>query len=254
MDAKAVIKAQYEGKVPLIFGHRGASAYAPMNTMPAFELAVEQGVDGIELDVHRSEDGHPVIVHDFTVDATSDGHGHVADMTLSELKALDAGSWFDTRFTGTRIPTLDEVFDTVGQKVIINVEIKSISVITDGIEQLISDCIQRHGMQERVIVSSFNPMTLRRFREIAPQVPIGYLYAPGYLRQLQSLLGSLPHEARHPNHENIDAAYMEKAMSNQHIINAWTVNDPTRAKELQQLGVHGIITDHPDQIIEAIRA
>jgi len=254
MGAKAVIKAQYEGKVPLIFGHRGASAYAPMNTMPAFELAVEQGADGIELDVHRSEDGHPVIVHDFTVDATSDGHGHVADMTLRELKALDAGSWFDPQFAGARIPTLDEVFDAFGQQVIINVEIKSNSVISDGIEQLISDCIQRHGMQERVIVSSFNPMTLRRFREIAPNIPIGYLYAPGYLRQLQSLLGNLPHEARHPHHETVDANYIEKAAHNNHIINAWTVNDPVRARELKQLGVHGIITDHPDQIIEAIRA
>ncbi|MBC7809703.1 MAG: glycerophosphodiester phosphodiesterase, partial [Burkholderiales bacterium] len=146
----------------LVFGHRGAKAYAPMNTLPAYELAAEQGAHGIELDVHRSKDGYAVIVHDFKVDATSDGKGLVTEMTLAQLKRLDAGAWFDPKFAGTRIPTLDEVFESVGQRLFVNVEIKSDSLETDGVEQVVADCITRHNMQSRVIVSSFNPYTLHR--------------------------------------------------------------------------------------------
>src|SRR5690606_28189003 len=116
----------------LVFGHRGAKAYAPMNTIPAFELAAEQGADGIELDVHRSKDGHAVIVHDFTVDETTDGNGTVTEMTLAQLKELDAGSWFGEGFHGVQIPTLDEVFEAVGERLLINVEIKSNMQDTDG--------------------------------------------------------------------------------------------------------------------------
>ena len=98
----------------LVFGHRGASAYAPMNTLPAYELAVTQGADGIELDVHLTKDKQIIIVHDETVDKTTDGTGNVHDMRLAELKELDAGSWFGAEFHGTRLPTLDEVFEAVG--------------------------------------------------------------------------------------------------------------------------------------------
>nr|MCU0514644.1 glycerophosphodiester phosphodiesterase [Anaerolineae bacterium] len=143
----------------LVFGHRGAKAYAPMNTLPAFELAATQGAHGIELDVHRSRDGYPVIVHDFTVDHTTDGRGLVTALTLAELKALDAGSWFSPAFAGTRIPTLDEVFAAVGQRLYINVEIKAAHEDSDGVEQVVADCIVRHAMQRRVLVSSFNPLT-----------------------------------------------------------------------------------------------
>ncbi|MDX1995990.1 MAG: glycerophosphodiester phosphodiesterase family protein, partial [bacterium] len=100
MASQSLLDALNQGRM-LVFGHRGASAYAPMNTLPAFELAAEQGADGIELDVHRSADGHPVIVHDFTVDKTTSGTGYVTGMTLAQLKALDAGEWFNESFRGT---------------------------------------------------------------------------------------------------------------------------------------------------------
>lgn len=251
MTAKDTIAAMYQEKRTLVFGHRGARAYAPMNTLPAFELALEQGADGIELDVHRTKDGYPVIVHDFKVDATSDGSGQVKDMTLEQLKELDAGSWFDAKFAGVKIPTLDEVFEAVGQKTYINVEIKSIDVKTDGVEQVVADCIRRHSMEKRILVSSFNPLALRRFREILPDVPIAFLYETGYMRRFQSLLGNLPHEARHPHHEMINAEYIAKQKD--YFINTWTVNDPQRAKELADLGIHGIVTDNPDTIIKAIQ-
>lgn len=236
----------------LVFGHRGAKAYAPMNTLPAYQLALDMGADGIELDVHRSKDGHAVIVHDFTVDATTNGEGRVADFTLDELKALDAGSWFGAAFAGVQIPTLDEVFEAFGTRLLVNVEIKSETQETDGVEQVVADVIRKYGMQERVIVSSFNPLALARFREFLPDVAIGYLYEPGsvdYTRAMMDTL-NLDYEAEHPYEAMIDAAFVEQAQGRW--INTWTVNDPGRARTLAQLGVNAIITDRPDAILEAL--
>lgn len=240
----------YQGRT-LVFGHRGARAYAPMNTIPAFELALKQGADGIELDTHLSKDGHLIVLHDFSVDATTDGKGLAKDMTLAELKALDAGSSFSVDYAGTRIPTLDEVFEAVGKKLFINVEIKSETQETDGVEQAVVDCISRHNLAKTVIVSSFNPLALKRFRAIMPQVPIGYLYEPEY--DFRSEMEGFAHEARHPYYEMIDAAYMKWAKEQDFRVNTWTVNDPQIAVALRDLGVDGLITDKPDVIIEALR-
>jgi glycerophosphoryl diester phosphodiesterase len=235
----------------LVFGHRGASAYAPMNTLPAFELAVKQKADGIELDVQLSKDGQLIILHDFTVDHSTDGRGYARDKTLAELRELDAGIKFGEQYRGTRIPTLEEVFEAVGHKLFINVEIKSITEDTDGVEQVTADCITRHGMEKRVIVSSFNPLTLERFRAILPDVPIGYLYSP-VEQPFADRIDVLPHEARHPYHEMIDEAYMQWARQNRYFINTWTVNDPARTRELRALGVNAVITDKPDVMREVL--
>lgn len=246
------IKELMKSRKTVVFGHRGAKAYAPMNTIPAFELAYEQGAVGIELDVHRSKDGHPVIVHNFTIDETTNGEGNVTQKTLAELKALDAGSWFSDEFIGVQVPTLDEVFEAVGQKLLINVEIKSMDQETDGVEQIVADCIRRHAMSERVIVSSFNPYTLKRFRAIMPEVMMGFLYAPNVPMDTTSIMEDYPHEARHPYHDMIDEAYMTWAKERNYYVNTWTVNDPDRAEDLQRLGVNVIVTDVPDIILDAL--
>jgi glycerophosphoryl diester phosphodiesterase len=238
----------------LVFGHRGASAYAPMNTLPAFELAAEQGADGIELDVHRSADGHPVIVHDFTVDKTTNGTGRVTGMTLAQLRTLDAGAWFNEAFRGTQVPTLDEVVEAVGQRLFVNVEIKANSWRTDGVEQVVADCIARHRMQRRVIVSSFNPPTLRRFRALAPDVPIAFLYARETPFFAHWMLSGVRVDAVHPHHVQIDARLMQRAASRGQKVNTWTVNDPGRARELRALGVNVVITDKPDVIKAAVES
>ncbi|MBK8025432.1 MAG: glycerophosphodiester phosphodiesterase [Chloroflexi bacterium] len=248
MSTHPVLDAMYAGGT-LVFGHRGARAYAPMNTLPSFELAAAQGAHGIELDVHRSADGHPVIVHDFTVDAISDGTGRVADKTLAELKALDAGSYFGPQFAGTRIPTLDEVFEAVGQRVFVNVEIKSHTMETDGVEQVVADCIRRHNMTRRVILSSFNPFTLLRFRALLPEVPIGFLYDRESPEGVQDIMATHPYEAYHPYHQEITAELVAEHVAAGRVLNTWTVNDPDRAVILRDLGVHGIITDKPDVIL-----
>ena len=251
---QTVLDSWYRGGT-LVFGHRGASAYAPMNTIPAFELAAGQGAAGIELDVHRSADGHAVICHDFTVDSTTDGSGTVTAMTLAELKALDAGGWFSEEFRGVQIPTLDEVFEAVGDRLLVNVEIKSESQDTDGVEQVVADVIARHDMQQRVIVSSFNPLALKRFRGILPDVPIGFLYSSDMPIDTQAIMRDLglSHEARHPHYAMVDTAYMQWAKAEGYRVNTWTVNDPLRAVELRDLGVGAIITDKPDVILTALQ-
>lgn len=105
----------YQGRT-LVWGHRGARAYAPMNTIPSFELALKQGADGVELDTHLTKDGYLIVLHDFTVDSTTNGKGLAKDMMLKEIKALDAGSSFSSEYAGTQIPTLDEVFEAIGKK------------------------------------------------------------------------------------------------------------------------------------------
>lgn len=252
MGASETLDKMYGNKV-LVFGHRGAMAHAPMNTIPSFELARQQGADAVELDVQLSKDGELVVVHDFTVDETTDGTGTVADMTLDELKSLDAGSWFDAKFAGTRIPTLSEVFTAVGDKLYINVEIKHITAEDTGIEQAVADCIERYSMKRRVIVSCFNPLVLKRFRTIMPDVPLGYLQSPETMAgKTQALMGSNEYEARHLYRSMVNAAQMEFAAEYKHRVNVWTVNDPDLAKSLVEQGVHGIMTDDPAAIVKAL--
>lgn len=241
-------KAMQSGKT-LVFGHRGAMAAAPMNTLAAFQLAYEQAANGIELDVQLSKDGRLIVLHDFTVDETTDGQGNAADFTLAELKQLDAGSWFSPEFSGERIPTLDEVFAAFGEKLLINVEIKSRFDSRDNGEALVATCIRRHQMADRVIVSSFDPEVLARFKSLCPDVMLGYLYLP---TSPPELLETVYHDARHPWHDVIDEAYMALSKAKGLFVNAWTVNDPQRAIALSRLGVNGVITDDPAGIAAAL--
>lgn len=256
MTPHAILDHWYTGDsdTPLIFGHRGAMAYAPMNTLEAFELCVEQGADGIELDVHLSKDGELVILHDFTIDHTTDSTGTVTEMTLAELKTLDAGSWFDEAFAGARIPTLSEVFEAVGDKLYINVEIKTLSEEGDGTEEAVMACIRKHDMTERVIVSSFNPYVLKRYRRIDPDMPIGYLLHPFSLEQASyGLLEPDDYDTLHYFYEMITDDELRFARQHGKAINTWTVNEVDVAKNLVEKGVRGIITNTPDVMVEALR-
>ena len=167
---------------PQIIAHRGASGHAPENTLSAFLLAAEMGADGIELDVHLTVDGEVVVIHNDTVDATTDGRGRVSEMALHELKALDAGGWYDARYAGERIPTLVEVFKAIGRRLLINVEIKVERGLASQkgqqgqLEAKVVRLIEDHQMSQQVLVSSFSAGTLRRVHKLCPNIPLGFLY------------------------------------------------------------------------------
>lgn len=245
---RLTIREAFASGRTLIFGHRGAMAHAPMNTPAAFQLALEQGADGIELDVHLSRDERIVVVHDFTVDETTDGRGDVMNLTFAQLKRLDAGGWFADEFAGERIPTLGEVFADFAGKLYFNVELKSRPADRRNLVSAVADCISRHGMTEQTIVSSFDAQILQRFRAICPDVMTGFLHGS----EVSAAIDDAPHEARHPRHEFIDAAYMRWSREAGYLVNAWTVNDFKRVCELGKLGVNGIITDSPADAIRAL--
>ncbi|MBN1936710.1 MAG: glycerophosphodiester phosphodiesterase, partial [Anaerolineae bacterium] len=225
--------------------------HAPQNTLAAFLLAAEMGADGVELDVHLSADGQVVVIHDDTVDATTDGSGRVSALTLAELKALDAGGWFDPRFAGERIPTLQEVFDAVGHRLLINVEIK----VEAGYHPLEQEAetvrlIEDNNLVERVIISSFSIASLRRVRRLNPHIALGLLYAQVETRlfpTLARLLGAR-YEALHPQFGLVDARYVASARRRGLHVNAWTANEVDPMRRLIDVGANGIITNYPDRL------
>jgi glycerophosphoryl diester phosphodiesterase len=233
---------------PLNIAHRGASAAAPQNTLAAFRKAIELGADGVELDVHLSADGAPVVMHNSCVDETTDGAGRIADKTLAELKELDAGGKFSLQFAGERIPTLAEVFDALQGRLLVNVELKGLNLSSVGLEAPVVEVVRRFGMEKKVLFSSFNPFTLRRLRSLAPDIPAGLLCPrnlPIYLRRAW-LAPFAPHQARHPHFALVDEQLVRWCRARKLRVNVWTVNEPAEMKRLIALGVDGIITDAPD--------
>lgn len=249
---------------PLILAHRGASAYAPENTLAAFRLARELGADGVELDVQLTRDHVPVVIHDDLVDRTTDGHGRVTELTIAEISRLDAGTWKTEDYCGEPIPTLAQVFEAlsdwlkpVGNKpaCLINVELKTERLTTDGLEREVLNTIARYGVQNRILLSSFNPLSLVRAKQINPRLPRGLLYdssMPVYLRGAWLRWWVNP-QAMHPEHPMIDARYMQWAHSKRLQVNTWTVDDPAEAQRLATLGVRAIITNKPDVIRQALK-
>jgi glycerophosphoryl diester phosphodiesterase len=240
---------------PLNIAHRGASAYAPENTLAAFRLALEMGADGFELDVRLSADDHLVGVHDDTVDRTTDGSGPIRQKTLAELKALDAGARFAVRFAGERIPTLQEVFDLVaGSRAFVNVEIKTDSIKGDGLEEKLVALSRRYGLGERLLISSFNPFALWRMRRMAPDLPLALLYAEDqriYLRNRWFAFLSRP-DALNPSFRMATQEHVRWAKSKGYGLYVWTVGEEPEMRRLIALGVDGVITDKPDLLRQVL--
>lgn len=241
---------------PLNFAHRGASHQAPENTLAAFLLAVELGADGIELDAQLSSDGEIVVIHDFVLETTTNGVGPVQSRTLAELKDLDAGSRFDAVYSGQQIPTLQEVIDAVGHRLLLNIELKTTSLRGDGLARGVVQAIEDNRLLDRTIVSSFNPLALRRVRKLNPRLPIGLLYAPDLPLPLRHpwarhLLGL---EAIHPHHSLVDERYVPWARKRGYGVHTWTVDDPSRMRQLVRHGVDIVITNRPDLFREVLQA
>lgn len=231
-----------------IFAHRGASGHAPENTLEAFRLAVQMGADGIELDVHLSKDGELVVIHDETVDRTTNGTGLVCGKTLAELKELDASKGMEG-YAGARIPTLGEVYDLIRDTgLMINVEVKTDAIQYADIEKKCLALEKEKGMQGRILYSSFNHYTLANILHLEPQAQTGLLYMSG-LYQPWEYAKYTGAKYIHPYIPNLLLpGLVEGCHENGIGINLWTVNDEETMKQCLKFGV-GIITDYPDRAV-----
>lgn len=222
--------------------------HAPENTIAAFEKAVAQNADGIELDAKLCTDGEVVVFHDQTVDRTTNGSGKVLEIPLAELKELDAGSWFSLDFTGENIPTLGEVFEAVGKNIFINIELTNYASVRDELPIKVANLVRKHGLEDSVLFSSFNPLALRKVHQLLPKTPIGLLALPGFAGAwARSFLGRwiVPYQAIHPEVRNTNSNLINRNQKRGKRVYAWTVNDPENLRELFKMGVDGVITDDP---------
>lgn len=231
---------------PTVFAHRGASAHAPENTLAAFQLALEHGADAIEFDVKLTQDGQVVVHHDATLERTTDGQGRLKDFTLAELKKLDAGAWFSEPYRGERIPTLAEIFETVGDKLFMNIELTNYAAPFDKLVEKVAELVERYHMHERILYSSFLPHNLVRAGALTPGLPRGQLALPGPAGWWQRRWGNfLQLQADHPFRADVSAASVNRSHARGRRVYVWTVNDPEEMRRLQSLGADGIITDDP---------
>jgi glycerophosphoryl diester phosphodiesterase len=231
---------------PTVFAHRGASAHAPENTLAAFQLALEHGADAIEFDVKLTADGHVVAHHDNTLDRTTDGKGRLRSFTLAELKKLDAGAWFSETYRGERIPTLAEIFETVGDKLFMNIELTNYAAPFDKLVDKVAELVERYHMHERILYSSFLPHNLVRAGALTPGLPRGQLALPGHSGWWQRRWGNLLQlQADHLFSADVSASSVQRSHARGRRVYAWTVNDPEEMRRLQSLGVDGIFTDDP---------
>lgn len=229
-----------------LWAHRGASRKAPENTMSAFRAAELAGADGIELDVHLSRDGVPVVLHDETLDRTTSGHGPVARRTLRELRRLDAGRWFSPAFAGEPLPTLEEVFIWAKDRLRLNVEIKS-PAAAEGVRLL----LDRYP-RIRVLVSSFDHGALERLRGDAPELPLGFLSDSFFWRRALERGGTCGAESFHPRFDTVSAPLVRGCRSRGMLVHAWTVDDPALLRRLRRRGVDGIMTNDPGRLAEGL--
>lgn len=232
---------------PAVFAHRGASAYAPENTLAAFQLAITQNSDGIELDVALTADGQVVVIHDNSIDRTTTGRGQVKSMDLSTLRQFDAGSWFGPTFAGERIPTLNEVLELVGEKAITNIEIKPNISRLDQTTKMVASIVAQHNLENKVIFSSFNPRALTQIHQHLPSVPIGILLWPGKLGACMKLLFDwwVNYHSIHPYYSAVTPQMIQRAKAKGHRVIAYTVNQPEDIRDLFTMGIDGIFTDDP---------
>ena len=213
--------------------------------MPSFQLALEQGADAIELDAMLTGDGAVIVMHDNTVERTTNGRGVVKDMDVAALRELDAGGWFDVDFAGTRIPLLSEVLEAFAGRTMINIELKNDAAPFNALPERVAEIVRALNADESVFVSSFNPLALRRFHKAMSTVPLGLLALGGGTRLGRLAAGWVPHDALHPHRQAVTARLMQRARLAGKRVHTYTVNTLEEMQRLFALGVDAIFTDDP---------
>lgn len=244
--------------MPLVLSHRGANKRAPQNTLPAFKKAIEFNADGIETDVHLSKDGEIVICHNYTVDATSNGTGSIDEMTFSQLRQLDFGSYFSQDFKGVTLPTLSEVLELVKNMNLINIEIKPPQKDNDLVKRVVEE-IYKFGIENNSIISCFNPECIRQVKEIDSGLKTGLLYEHGELGDEIMSFGvakyckQLNADAAHPEHVLLSQEVIDDLHKNNIKVNPWTVNSREDIIKYTLWGCDALISDVPDFCLQVLK-
>ncbi len=244
---------------PVVIAHRGASGTAPENTLAAFEKGVAFGAHQIELDVHLSKDGEVIVIHDATVDRTTNGTGKVEELTLAELKKLDAGSWKDPAFANEKLPTLDEALKQVNGRAKVLIEFKHGDKLYEGIEQKVIDIVRQNQAESWIVYQSFHPKVIDKLTTLQTQVPV-YLLIVGRMPLLpfyydDAIRFGSPFsrwkgkvKGINPNERFATSAFINKAHKNGFEVFVWTVNKTEDMDKLKARGVDGLITNYPEKL------
>ena len=255
-----VAKPQRDRRNVRVVAHRGASGYAPENTMAAFALAVQMGASAIELDVHLSRDREIVVLHDPQVDGTTNGTGAVGDLTLAQLRRLDAGSWFNRshpkkarpEYVGEKIPTLQEAIHLVkGTAAGLYIEIKDPELYPDDFEARIVSLIRRNEIEERVVLLSFCVESIRKARDLDSSIRTALLTGSLKTDPVASANAAGADELA-VRHTLLTAGLLRKARAERLGITAWTVNTQNEIKRALTLGVYCVISNYPDRVLKLL--
>ncbi|HEY9839786.1 MAG TPA: glycerophosphodiester phosphodiesterase family protein [Candidatus Obscuribacterales bacterium] len=246
-----------------VIAHRGASKDAPENTLSAFQLAIEQKADMIELDIRLSRDGQIVVFHDKLLQRTTNGEGRVDQFSLAELQQLDAGSWFDpARYAGEQVPSLRQVLELCTGQIMLNIEIKKDAVNRSEnlIERRLVGLLEEYDMLPHCMVSSFNTLTLVRLKQLAPRLSTALLYGdtvrtnlrpkiPIYGYQAYQMVLRTRADSLNVRKNLVTRGFLRRSLETGVRIHPFTVDEPKLMKKLIRRKVNGIITNTPDRLI-----
>lgn len=233
----------------MVWAHRGRNRIAPENTMSAFLAALDAGDKGIELDVALSADDQPIVIHDDTVDRTTDGTGAVAAMNFKELRSLDAGAWFDSRFAAERLPDLSEVLSEVRGRALLNIEFKSSAWNENpniSVDTIVMEMVARSGMEEEILYSSFSRRCLERVRQVDSNARIGVLAHRGEdIRDVMAFAQKIGAYSIHPNTHDVKTVMRSGLNRWKCFVYPYTVGSRKNADQMDHLGADGYFADLP---------
>lgn len=240
------LELRNSGKV-LVTGHRGAMGHAPENTMVSFAKGLELGADMLELDIHVTRDEKLVIMHDGDVARTTNGTGHIKNMTLAEIKKLDAGVKFDARFAGERVPTLIELLDWAKGRIQLAIEIKGDPIPAPGIEEKLVKLLREYSLLNDVIAISFHHYTVKRVKELEPRIMTGILFTGMFVDPIAAARYALSDSLR-PAWQYWTPEMVKDAHAAGLVAHSWIANDEDLMNYLVSMGIDSIGTNYPDRM------
>ena len=238
----------------LVIAHRGFSGRAPENTVAAISEAIAIGADMAEIDVTLTADERVVIIHDETLQRTTNGGGNVSEQDFDEIRSLDAGSWFAPQFAGEKVPTLGEVLDTTKGQILLNVEIKT-EAVDRGISDKVAAAIKERGMTDQVIVSSFSPTALEQMHAVAPEIRTAVLYNKELQRGQDpvEIVSGLGASAFNIRGSRLKAKMLRSCRKHGIPVGVYTVDKPKKMRRWVKKEIAAIFTNHPDRLIEVLK-